>query len=48
MEFAREVARRVVFLDQGRLVEEGPPSVIFGTPAQERTREFLKKVLRRG
>jgi ABC-type polar amino acid transport system ATPase subunit len=46
--FAREVARRVVFLDQGRLVGEGPSSVIFDTPAQERTREFLKKVLRRG
>jgi polar amino acid transport system ATP-binding protein len=48
MQFAREVAHRVVFLDQGRIVEEGPPSVIFDTPAQPRTCEFLKKVLHRG
>ncbi len=46
MAFASEVADRVVFMDEGVIVEEGVPSVIFGEPKQERTRTFLKRVLR--
>jgi putative lysine transport system ATP-binding protein len=45
MGFAREVADRVVFMDNGVIVEEGPPEKIFNDPSHERTREFLKRVL---
>jgi polar amino acid transport system ATP-binding protein len=45
MGFAREVADRVAFLDAGHIVEEGPPAAIFDGPRNERTREFLSKVL---
>ena len=45
MGFAREVADRVLFMDQGQIVEEGPPETIFSHPAQQRTRDFLNKVL---
>ncbi len=45
MGFAREVADRVVFMDEGRLVEEGPPEAIFTRPKEERTRAFLQRVL---
>lgn len=45
MGFARRVADRVLFLDEGKLVEEGPPDQIFEHPAEERTRQFLSKVL---
>ncbi|MDY7233250.1 amino acid ABC transporter ATP-binding protein [Hyalangium rubrum] len=45
MAFAREVAQRVVVLDAGVVLEQGPPSVIFTRPSQPRTREFLRKVL---
>jgi len=41
MAFARDVADRVVFLDRGIIVEEGPPSQVFGSPREARTREFL-------
>ena len=44
MGFAREVADRVVFMDKGVVVEEGPAQQVIGTPQQERTREFLKRV----
>ncbi|MGW9113625.1 amino acid ABC transporter ATP-binding protein [Microbacterium sp. NPDC055683] len=43
MAFARDVADRVVFLDDGRIVEEGPPSQMFGAPREERTRAFLTR-----
>ncbi|MER5178233.1 amino acid ABC transporter ATP-binding protein [Streptomyces sp. NPDC002896] len=43
--FAREVADRIVFLDGGRIVEQGPPSEVLDNPKHERTREFLSKVL---
>lgn len=45
MGFAREVASRVVFLDAGQIVEEGPPAVIFNSAQNPRTMEFLSKVL---
>jgi ABC-type polar amino acid transport system ATPase subunit len=45
MGFAREVADRVLFLDGGVIVEEGKPDDIFNRPREQRTREFLSKVL---
>jgi len=45
MGFAREVCHRVVFLDDGVIIEEAPPDKIFTDPQQERTRSFLSKVL---
>ena len=45
MGFARAVANRMVFLDHGLVVEEGPPEQIFGAPRQERTRQFLSQIL---
>ena len=44
--FAREAADRVVFLDGGKVVEEGPPSVVIDAPCHARTRAFLDRVLR--
>ena len=41
MMFARDVSTRVIFLDEGRILEEGPPEEIFNCPKHERTREFL-------
>jgi polar amino acid transport system ATP-binding protein len=43
--FAREVADSVVFIDDGRIVEQGPPSAVLDNPQQTRTRDFLSKVL---
>ncbi|MEM6635797.1 MAG: amino acid ABC transporter ATP-binding protein [Pseudomonadota bacterium] len=45
MAFAREVADHVCFLDQGRIIEQGAPGEIFSTPKEERTRDFLARVL---
>jgi polar amino acid transport system ATP-binding protein len=45
MGFAREVADRVVFIDGGLVVEQGPPSQLFGNPQHQRTIAFLNKVL---
>lgn len=45
MGFAREVANRVIFMDEGRFVEDGPPAQIFDDPQNERTKSFLSKVL---
>ena len=45
MGFARQVAHRVLFMDEGRLVEEGTPAELFDTPREERTRRFLSNVL---
>lgn len=45
MGFAREVGDRVLFMEQGVIVEEGAPEQLFGSPSHERTREFLSKVL---
>jgi ABC-type polar amino acid transport system ATPase subunit len=45
MAFARDVADRVVFMDAGVFVEEGPPGTIFTSPADRRTKQFLRRVL---
>ncbi|MGE5597987.1 MAG: amino acid ABC transporter ATP-binding protein [Bacteroidota bacterium] len=45
MGFAREVCDRVLFLDEGVVVEEGPPEQLFNSPRQERTKAFLSKIL---
>ncbi len=45
MGFAREVADRVVFMDEGHIVEVGPPSQLFENPQNERTKDFLDKIL---
>lgn len=45
MSFARDVADRVIFIDGGRIVEQGPPSEIFHNPKDPRTKDFLKKIL---
>jgi polar amino acid transport system ATP-binding protein len=48
MGFAREIADRIVFLDDGLVVEAGPPQRIFSEPAQPRTREFLQRIIEAG
>ena len=45
MQFAREAADRVIFLDQGEVLESGAPDQIFSSPEHERTRAFLKRIL---
>ncbi|MER6953963.1 ectoine/hydroxyectoine ABC transporter ATP-binding protein EhuA [Streptomyces sp. NPDC000618] len=45
MNFARDISDQVLMFDAGRVVEAGPPEQIFGSPEQERTREFLSAVL---
>ena len=47
MNFARQVSSRVIFMDHGVIVEEGPPDRIFGAPREGRTRDFLRTVLER-
>jgi polar amino acid transport system ATP-binding protein len=47
MDFAREVADRVIFMDHGAIVEDGPPAQLFGNPKSPRTRQFLQNVLNR-
>jgi len=44
MGFARAVADRVIFMDQGQIIEEGPPDAFFGNPQNERTRAFLQQI----
>jgi polar amino acid transport system ATP-binding protein len=48
MAFAREVATTVCFLEDGRILESGPPAQIFSAPREERTRRFLRRVLSAG
>jgi len=48
MGFARDVANRVCFLDGGRILEEGEPERIFGDPREERTRQFLQRIVAAG
>jgi polar amino acid transport system ATP-binding protein len=47
MDFAREVADRVVFMDNGNIVEDGPPATVFTNPRSPRTRQFLQSILNR-
>ncbi len=42
--FARDVADTVVFMDQGRIVEQGPPAQVIDSPTHQRTRSFLQRV----
>ena len=46
MGFARQVADRVIFMDDGRIIEQGPPEHFFENPTEERTKLFLSKILR--
>ena len=43
MDFAREVADRVIFMDEGVIVEQGPPEEVFNNPKEERTKQFLSR-----
>ncbi len=45
MRFAREVGSRVIFMDEGKIIEEGTPDEIFESPKSERLKNFLAKVL---
>jgi polar amino acid transport system ATP-binding protein len=48
MGFAREVADKICFLQDGVVYEEGPPSMMFGNPQGERTQAFLKRIIEAG
>jgi polar amino acid transport system ATP-binding protein len=48
MSFARDIARRVCFLDGGQILEEGPPSEIFQHPREPRTQQFLERIIEAG
>ncbi|MEM7259439.1 MAG: hypothetical protein AAF404_18850 [Pseudomonadota bacterium] len=48
MAFAREIADRVCFLDRGVVVEQGVPEVLFSSPREARTQEFLSRILNCG
>jgi polar amino acid transport system ATP-binding protein len=45
MGFAREIAHRVCFLEEGKIIEEAPPAKLFTDPADERTRRFLRRIV---
>jgi polar amino acid transport system ATP-binding protein len=48
MGFARDIAKRVCFLDEGVILEQGPPEQIFSRPTQERTQRFLQSIIEAG
>jgi polar amino acid transport system ATP-binding protein len=48
MGFARDIANRVCFLDEGVILEEGPPERIFAEPREERTQRFLQSIIEAG
>jgi polar amino acid transport system ATP-binding protein len=48
MGFARDIADRVCFLEEGRILEEGPPERIFTSPENPRTRRFLSRIIAAG
>jgi polar amino acid transport system ATP-binding protein len=48
MGFARQVADRVAFLDNGRVLEQGPPDQVLGAPVEPRTRQFLARIIEAG
>ncbi|MOA35541.1 Glutamine transport ATP-binding protein GlnQ [compost metagenome] len=45
MGFAKKVASRIIFMDQGEIVEQGAPDVFFDNPQSERTKKFLSQIL---
>lgn len=45
MSFAKDVADRVIFMDDGKIVEEAPPEILFTNPKEQRTKAFLQKIL---
>ena len=45
MGFAREVAKRVIFMDSGTIIEQGTPKDVFENPKEQRTKDFLSKIL---
>ena len=45
MGFARDIATRVCFLDEGVILEQGPPEQMFGSPRQPRTQQFLQRIV---
>jgi ABC-type polar amino acid transport system ATPase subunit len=45
MQFAREVGDRLIFMDEGRIVEQGKPEEVLDRPREERTRRFLRRTL---
>jgi polar amino acid transport system ATP-binding protein len=48
MGFARDIADRVCFLEEGRIIEEAPPAELFSEPRDERTRRFLRRIVEAG
>jgi polar amino acid transport system ATP-binding protein len=48
MGFARDIARRVCFLEEGRIIEDAPPEELFASPRDERTRRFLRRIVEAG
>ena len=48
MSFARDIANRVCFLDAGRILEQGPPGEIFSQPKEQRTQQFLERIIEAG
>jgi polar amino acid transport system ATP-binding protein len=48
MGFARDIANRVCFLEEGRIIEEAPPAELFTTPGDERTQRFLRRIVDAG
>jgi len=48
MGFARDIASRVCFLDDGVILEQGPPQQLFNDPREERTRRFLQRIVDAG
>ena len=46
MSFARDIANRVCFLDEGRILEVGPPEEIFTSPKEPRTQQFLERIIK--
>ena len=48
MGFARDIAGRVLFLDDGQALKQGPPEQIFSAPREPRTREFLQRIIDAG
>ena len=48
MGFARDIANRVCFIDEGRILESGPPGQLFTAPREERTQRFLQRIIDAG